>query len=538
MELLLNKEASNNPMWLSLALDELRIFGHVRQLTSKINSFPPGLIEMEENILERFEKETEADLIVGTLCLLECSNSGLLESELLKLLAKPGLIPVELESICKCSERTNHRQNERIPAVIWADVYRLLRPFLRPFGPSGEGGLNFYHRTLSEVIRSRYFSKSDKISTHFFKILSQFFKNIEEVSFERRLQEYPHACFGAGDRHGLLNFIQDWDVFDEFYNEQFSPELSRYWSLVDQLEEKKEPSELSGVFLAMQNFYVHESQRLLVLDKDIKTVSSRLEQISRVLMQNRLCDVALGIANELVKITAKNCEDATNDDIIRHADGLFLKGSILDEDLRIDDYLFRTHQNTGSVQEILTKLLETVDTLQGAISIYITHAPNNPKLGKCFHIIAFNYASISRRGGIGDITAEKSRQMAQLHIEKAIIIYEKLEDSLNQADCLITKAVCEIQNTSDELENYQKALNLIVERYGNFHILLLRVYFNIAIYYQDTNNQEQAEKWFQKWYQLHYDVLGKQHPRTQNASKFIGRRRNTSELCPQSDFNK
>ena len=35
----------------------------------------------------------------------------------------------------------------------WAAVYRRLRPFLRPFGDSGEGRLDFYHRSLSKAVR-------------------------------------------------------------------------------------------------------------------------------------------------------------------------------------------------------------------------------------------------------------------------------------------------------------------------------------------------------------------------------------------------
>ena len=44
---------------------------------------------------------------------------------------------------------------EKLPAMKWAGVYRALRPFLRPFGDSGEGRLDFYHRTLSKVVRKK-----------------------------------------------------------------------------------------------------------------------------------------------------------------------------------------------------------------------------------------------------------------------------------------------------------------------------------------------------------------------------------------------
>jgi len=43
-----------------------------------------------------------------------------------------------------------------LPAYKWTDIYRALRPFLRPFGDSGEGRLDFYHRSLSKAVRKRH----------------------------------------------------------------------------------------------------------------------------------------------------------------------------------------------------------------------------------------------------------------------------------------------------------------------------------------------------------------------------------------------
>ena len=42
-----------------------------------------------------------------------------------------------------------------LPAYKWAEVYRALKPFVRPFGESGEGRLDFYHRSLSKAVRKK-----------------------------------------------------------------------------------------------------------------------------------------------------------------------------------------------------------------------------------------------------------------------------------------------------------------------------------------------------------------------------------------------
>ena len=46
-------------------------------------------------VLGRFEKENGGDLLVATLCLLEASGHGLLETELLTILAEDNLMPCE-----------------------------------------------------------------------------------------------------------------------------------------------------------------------------------------------------------------------------------------------------------------------------------------------------------------------------------------------------------------------------------------------------------------------------------------------------------
>ena len=42
---LLDKESSDNPLWLSIACEELRVFGQYRQVSDKINTLPDGLLE-------------------------------------------------------------------------------------------------------------------------------------------------------------------------------------------------------------------------------------------------------------------------------------------------------------------------------------------------------------------------------------------------------------------------------------------------------------------------------------------------------------
>ena len=56
----------------------------------------------------------------------------------------------------ECSEK--HDQSSKkasLPADKWAQVFRVLRPFLRPYGDSREGRLDFYHRAMSKAVRQK-----------------------------------------------------------------------------------------------------------------------------------------------------------------------------------------------------------------------------------------------------------------------------------------------------------------------------------------------------------------------------------------------
>ena len=46
MNALMNKESSKNPLWLSIAVEELRVYGDFRKVQQKIESLADGLLEL------------------------------------------------------------------------------------------------------------------------------------------------------------------------------------------------------------------------------------------------------------------------------------------------------------------------------------------------------------------------------------------------------------------------------------------------------------------------------------------------------------
>ena len=168
------------------------------------------LFSLEMDVFSRFEEEAGGMLMTATLCLLEVSRHGLLETELLALLGNPeNLKPsefIEAEESCvvvepevneaskedekpdtenikeltekmktlvtetyvmneknekdktDISEQKKAKARRRIqllPAREWAIIYRNLKQLLRPCGDLGEGRLDFYHRSLSKAVRRK-----------------------------------------------------------------------------------------------------------------------------------------------------------------------------------------------------------------------------------------------------------------------------------------------------------------------------------------------------------------------------------------------
>ena len=159
------------------------------------------------DVFSRFEQEAGGELMAATLCQLEVSRHGLLETELLALLGeKSNLKPpryvegeendvvtksediaksdvtvaVEKGEVEKLSDmfskltneayvvknkdeekdsnknkKSKRKQIKFLPAREWAIIYRNLKPLLRPCGDLGEGRLDFYHRSLSKAVRQK-----------------------------------------------------------------------------------------------------------------------------------------------------------------------------------------------------------------------------------------------------------------------------------------------------------------------------------------------------------------------------------------------
>jgi WD40 repeat protein len=137
IDLLLGNPATTSPLFLLVALEELRGFGSFEQLNGRIAGLPcegDTITLLFTQVLERLEREFDRELVRSVLAALAAARRGL-------------------------SERELHGLAGALPGA--GDLFPVLRQ-LRPYLLSRGGLLDFYHRDLLRAVRQRYLDTPEK----------------------------------------------------------------------------------------------------------------------------------------------------------------------------------------------------------------------------------------------------------------------------------------------------------------------------------------------------------------------------------------
>ncbi len=181
--LLLTNPATSNPLYLLVALEELRGFGSFEQLNDKIRSFPAiegenGVNLLFSLVIERLEQETERETVSTIMSLLASSRNGMSESELSEIL----------------TQQQSREEAQRLTGNMQV-VLRQLRPYLHRRGNM----IDFHHRALWKAVIRRYLD-SDSLRVAMHRVLGSFFLGKGLLS-ARMLSETPYH----------LTLAQAWD---------------------------------------------------------------------------------------------------------------------------------------------------------------------------------------------------------------------------------------------------------------------------------------------------------------------------------------
>lgn len=131
---LLQKSSSTNPLWISFACEELRVYGVFEMLTRKIIDLPDTLQGLLESIIQRLVEEDPSNQVKKLLCLLHCSQQGIAEQDLQGAMSS-------LEGVSE------------IPTMHWASLRRTLSCLLRVGRDyRGRDLLNFFHGSVAKAV--------------------------------------------------------------------------------------------------------------------------------------------------------------------------------------------------------------------------------------------------------------------------------------------------------------------------------------------------------------------------------------------------
>ncbi|KAL5022718.1 hypothetical protein ScPMuIL_001873 [Solemya velum] len=512
LDRLLAKESSENPLWLTVACEELHHLPEV-QVDEKIDELPEGLLNLFEHLLTRFEKESGGNLVVATLCLLEASSAGLLENELRSILSNELTLmppsPFDEKDEKETSEKESNKQKGYLCSEKWFAVFNTLKPFLRPYGGSAEGRIDFYHRALSKAVRKRYFQKredelegdekakeeeeeSSEVCYWWHKKLADFFSSVENL--DRLVEEYPQQLVCLDDKYRLGDCLCDWRIFDKFYNEEYSSQLLAYWRKVGSTSEMIAKYEES-----LARFEEEEH-------KNEEAVSVRYEKVCRIVIQAGKYHEALELLRTAMKIEEKELGARQH----RMVELFALMAEIYDEKLKLNDFVSPSQ---------LPDLRKTIHYGRKSITIRKTLPGNYHrfKLAMSLMKLAFNMESWEACGGSTELSGEEALAEGNRYIDKALKIFQELNDMGHYAEALMTKGVLAPRGSMEQLKLYNKAMDLCMQMYGEYHILTSRLYINMGIVYEDNNDYKKAYEFFKKWARVSEEILGPDHPKTLRA---------------------
>jgi len=186
-----------NPLYLRVALEELRLFGSYEQLTGRIVALAPDVPRLFDQVLERLEEDHGREFVIEAFSLLGCSRYGLGENELLELLHRKG--------------------EEQLPRALLVRLSRSAKAYLVQRGEL----VGFFHRHLADAVSQRYLIHEKghaKLAAYF-----------EQAPLERKLDEYPYQLQQSEEWQLLAAALSDLDFFKYAWDQERKYEWMGYW---------------------------------------------------------------------------------------------------------------------------------------------------------------------------------------------------------------------------------------------------------------------------------------------------------------------
>jgi WD40 repeat protein len=186
------KVEAGHPLYILVALEELRVFGTFEELGRRISRLPDNVPALFDQVLERVESDFSPGLVGDCLSYIACGRQGMTAEELQTLLKAhaPRMDP--------------RAEAPKLPDMLWSRLYRSLSAYL--FQRSGV--VDFFHGQLKDAVGRRYLQEvSRRVVAH--RAIADYLDGRWTEPYPRALDELPHQRMRAGDWPAVAKLLGD-----------------------------------------------------------------------------------------------------------------------------------------------------------------------------------------------------------------------------------------------------------------------------------------------------------------------------------------
>ncbi|XP_076330930.1 telomerase protein component 1-like [Tachypleus tridentatus] len=171
MLLLVSKSDASQPLYLSLACEELRAFGGYENLTAQLRSLPQTLPSLLQEMVQNIEKEHGFQLVQMAFLYLALTPYGLEERDLHTLLSIQGTLPSIGQDVDAFKQKISTlKPDAMIPPALFSKLVLSLHRFLHPTGDQCGDALRLSHVEIKKALQVRYLNslrKQQNVNLHF-----------------------------------------------------------------------------------------------------------------------------------------------------------------------------------------------------------------------------------------------------------------------------------------------------------------------------------------------------------------------------------
>ncbi|XP_019626894.1 PREDICTED: uncharacterized protein LOC109471895 isoform X3 [Branchiostoma belcheri] len=511
-QLIIEAPQTNNPLYLKALLDEMRLYGEFETVTTRIQHYleaeNPGVLFGK--ILERLENDFETGvntrkyLVRLSTSAIWCSHRGLSEEEMVSLLD--------------------------VPSVVWSPFYLSLDDNLI----NRNGILNFFHDHLRQAVEARYLPSAEDKRRKYLELADYF--ATREID-DRVVDELPFLLSKAGEMDRLRTTITNLRIFQRMMKSvEGTFNLMKYWQQVGGYERaeadylkalSEEPQGSSGQEKEDRVALLRSMAAFFVKAGLLKSARSLYEELLEMLERRYLDSHGTVVYHPRNFSFRHKCKHTAVLDVL-HSLGNVCERQMelklaeefytdaLDRQTRLDTpkeklYLVKGLLGLASVKSLKEDQKEAKKLLLRAKEVATS------VLGPHHHYVA------SIVGQIGQVCYKQGRvdEALGFYLQELSKVRAIHGASHPRTAGVLNSIALVYDDKNDERagEIYETALTTMLQAYGNNHVDVAIIRYNLGAFYFATSHYARSKYQFEQAAAVFESFLGPDHPDTAQAKE-------------------